>query len=82
MLGLTRAWLTAGAHQVVSTLWPVGDESTAFFSMFYGRLSRSGDGSPLPVAAALQQAQISCIRGGGASAMPRNWAGQVLLARR
>ena len=81
LLGLTRAWLTAGSRQVISTLWPVGDESTAFFSAFYERLA-NGKVSPLPVAAALRQAQLACIRGGGAAAQPRNWAGHVLLARR
>ncbi len=80
-LGLTRAWLTAGSRHVISTLWPVGDESTAFFSAFYERLASGQDGR-LPVAAALRQAQLACIRGGGAAAQPRNWAGHVLLARR
>lgn len=82
LLGLTRAWLTGGARQVVATLWPVGDESTAFFEEFYGRLA-AGDGeSSLPAAAALQQAQMACLRAGGSSAEPRSWAGHVLLARR
>ena len=81
LLGLTRAWLTAGSRQVISTLWPVDDESTAFFTAFYVRLT-SGNDSPLPVAAALRQAQLACIRGGGVTAQPRNWAGHVLLARR
>jgi CHAT domain-containing protein len=79
VLGLTRAWLTAGARQVVSTLWPVGDESTAFFSAFYGRLAKREAGS---ASGALREAQLACIRGGGAGAEPRNWAGYVLLARR
>jgi tetratricopeptide (TPR) repeat protein len=81
LLGLTRAWLTAGSRHVISTLWPVGDESTAFFSTFYERLA-SENGAPVPVASALRQAQLACIRGGGVSAEPRNWAGHVLLARR
>lgn len=82
MLGLTRAWLTAGARKVISTLWPVGDESTLFFSTFYRELSGGAPGRPLGVAAALRQAQIACIRSGGVTAQPRNWAGHVLLARR
>ncbi|MBI2689493.1 MAG: CHAT domain-containing protein [Acidobacteria bacterium] len=81
-LGLTRAWLTAGTRQVVSTLWPVGDESTQFFSEFYRRLA-ANEGSNLPNAApALRQAQLACIRAGGLAAQPRHWAGHVLLARR
>jgi CHAT domain-containing protein len=80
-LGLTRAWLTAGSEQVISTLWPVGDESSAFFSTFYDRLA-SDKGSVLAAASALRQAQVACIRAGGVTAQPRNWAAHVLLARR
>ena len=82
IVGLTRAWLTAGASQVVATLWPVGDESTAFFGAFYGFLADGMETGRLPAAAALRQAQLSCLRAGGAAAEPRNWAGHVLLARR
>lgn len=81
LLGLTRAWLTGGARQVLATLWPVGDESTAFFAEFYGRLAADGD-KLLPAASALRQAQLACLRGGGKFAEPRYWAGHVLLARR
>ena len=81
ILGLTRAWLTGGARQVVSTLWPVGDESTAFFKVFYEELARGKSGE-LAAMPALRQAQIACIRSGGTAAQPRNWAGHVLLARR
>ncbi len=82
LLGLTRAWLSAGAQQVVATLWPVGDESTAFFSTFHDHLARGARGTPLPVASALRQAQLACIRLGGHSAEPKFWASHVLLARR
>lgn len=82
LLGLTRAWLTGGARQVVATLWPVADESTAFFEEFYKRLAKEDGESALPAAAALRQAQIACLRAGGSGAEPRSWAGHVLLARR
>ncbi|MBL8237395.1 MAG: CHAT domain-containing protein [Bryobacterales bacterium] len=82
LLGLTRAWLTAGARQVVSTLWPVGDESTAFFSTFYGHLASGDPASPLAAASSLRQAQLAAIHSGGIAAQPRQWAGHVLLARR
>jgi len=82
LLGLTRAWLTAGSRQVVATLWPVGDESTKFFSEFHERLAEGELTSPYPAAAALRQAQLKSLRGGGRTAEPRFWAGHVLLARR
>jgi CHAT domain-containing protein len=82
LLGLTRAWLTGGARQVVATLWPVADESTVFFEEFYERLAEGDGESSLPAAAALRQAQMACLRAGGSGAEPRSWAGHVLLARR
>lgn len=82
LFGLTRAWLTAGSHQVLATIWPVSDDATGFFETFYSELARGAKNSPLPVAAAMRRAQIACIRGGGLPAQPRNWAGHVLLARR
>jgi CHAT domain-containing protein len=35
LLGLTRAWLMAGARAVISTAWPVEDSSGDIFSRFY-----------------------------------------------
>lgn len=35
LLGLTRAWLMAGAAGVLSTMWPVEDSSGEIFSRFY-----------------------------------------------
>jgi CHAT domain-containing protein len=35
LLGLTRAWLMAGASGVLSTAWPVEDSTGEIFSRFY-----------------------------------------------
>lgn len=35
LLGLTRAWLMAGASGVLSTVWPVEDSTGEIFSRFY-----------------------------------------------
>ncbi|MDP9113343.1 MAG: CHAT domain-containing protein, partial [Acidobacteriota bacterium] len=35
LLGLTRAWLMAGASSVISSAWPVEDNSGAMFAHFY-----------------------------------------------
>ena len=39
MIGLTRAWLVAGARGVVATAWPVTDHSGDFFGHFYRHLA-------------------------------------------
>lgn len=82
LLGLTRAWLTAGSRNVVATLWPVGDDAGQFFARFHGTLAHQPNVFPMPAAAALRQAQIDCIRAGGSQAKPSFWAAHVLLARR
>jgi CHAT domain-containing protein len=39
VMGLTRAFIYAGAQDVLCTLWPVADESTkALMAAFYGNL--------------------------------------------
>jgi len=79
ILGLTRAWLTAGAGQVVSTLWPVGDDTAAFYSVFHAALAASDS---LDAARALRETQLFFLRQQGHRAKPRYWAAHTLLARR
>ena len=79
ILGLTRAWLTAGASQVVSTLWPVGDDTAEFYSEFHNALAESGS---LDAAQALRDTQLGCLRKVGHRAKPKYWAAHALLARR
>ncbi len=46
LLGLVRAWLAAGADDVVASRWPVPDENSALFGALYRNFARSG--SPVP----------------------------------
>ncbi|OLC87543.1 MAG: hypothetical protein DMD38_05045 [Gemmatimonadetes bacterium] len=71
-VGLTRAFLHAGARQVVATLWPVDDWATAaLMDRFYG----VGDVAAEP-AGALAEAQRALIKM-PATAHPFYWAGFV-----
>ena len=73
-IGLTRAFLHAGAASVVATLWPVDDWATAaLMERFYERLA-AGD----PPSRALARAQAA-LREAPASAHPYYWAGFVLV---
>jgi hypothetical protein len=46
LVGLTRAILSNGGRTVISTLWPVSDESSAtFFGYFYGALQQGATAS-------------------------------------
>jgi CHAT domain-containing protein len=74
MMGLTRAFLHAGAARVLVSLWNVDDEATAeLMARFYARLLRDG----LPPSRALREAQLSMFRDARWSA-PRHWAGFTL----
>jgi CHAT domain-containing protein/Tfp pilus assembly protein PilF len=73
-VGLARAFLGAGAQQVIATLWAVEDRSTAtLMKRLHGRLR---EGASVP--AALSQAQRETLRSPATSG-PFYWAGFVLV---
>lgn len=74
LVGLTRAFLDAGAERVLVSLWPVEDRATAeLMSRLYQSMLEAG----LPPAAALRQAQLSFLEEPDRRA-PFFWAGFVL----
>ena len=76
VMGLTRAFMYAGAPTVGVSLWSVADKSTAdLMTDFYRRLLASGD---LTASGALREAQLSMISGKKYSA-PFYWAPFVLV---
>jgi CHAT domain-containing protein len=73
-VGLTRAFLHAGAARVVATLWPVDDWATAaLMERFYGMSSAAAD-----PAHALAEAQRGLLAV-PATAHPFYWAGFVVV---
>ncbi|HEY0324340.1 MAG TPA: CHAT domain-containing tetratricopeptide repeat protein [Pyrinomonadaceae bacterium] len=76
VIGLTRAFMYAGAPTVGVSLWSVGDRSTAeLMTGFYKRML-TGQGMTAP--AAMRQAQMDMITG-KKFAPPYNWAPFVLV---
>jgi tetratricopeptide (TPR) repeat protein len=76
LLGLTRAWLMAGAHSVIGSNWATPDESGALFGALYRNLSGERPSSP---AAALRAAQLEMIRSGGWRAKPSYWGAYFVV---
>jgi CHAT domain-containing protein len=73
-VGLTRAFLHAGAARVVASLWPVEDWATAaLMEHFYRELGRGAD--PAAALAAAQRA----LRANRATASRFFWAGFVII---
>jgi CHAT domain-containing protein len=76
-VGLVRAFLGAGAQNVIATLWPVEDRSTAAVMARLHRGLRAG----LPEESALAAAQREALRR-PETADPFYWAGLVLVGSR
>jgi CHAT domain-containing protein len=73
LMGLTRAWIGAGAGAVLATQWDIPDAAAqSFMEAFYRSLRTTAKFDP---ALALQQAQLENLRN------PQNWAGYFLLSR-
>jgi CHAT domain-containing protein len=75
-MGLTRAWIAAGAGAVLATRWPTVDDDGAFFASFYQHLRHSKSIDP---AGALRQASIEMLKSGNWRANPSFWAGYFLI---
>ncbi|MCC6651205.1 MAG: CHAT domain-containing protein [Candidatus Eisenbacteria bacterium] len=74
VVGLSTAFLSAGASSTVATLWPVGDAVTErLMRSFYRELA-----SGRSVSQSLRTAQAD-IRGGAATRHPFYWAGFVVI---
>jgi CHAT domain-containing protein len=68
LLGLTRAWMMAGARAVVATDWPVPDADGDLIPEFYRQLRTSS------AAEALRRSQVELIHSGTWQASPSYWA--------
>ena len=79
IMGLTRAWLLAGASAVVGSRWPVQDDTKDLFRSFYAHLA-APVGSPGP-GSALQQAQLQMLHSGTWRSDPRYWGAFYLLTK-
>jgi CHAT domain-containing protein len=74
VIGLTRAFLCAGAESVVSTLWPVADATTAqLMTAFYTDIAAGK-----PIAVALNAAQQRLLKN-PATRAPYYWAGFTVI---
>jgi len=86
LVGLSRAWLLAGADAVLVSAWPTPDDSGRFFSEFYRHLQANIESKPaVPLAnraaIALQQAQLDMQRNGDYSSSPSFWAAYSIISK-
>jgi CHAT domain-containing protein/tetratricopeptide (TPR) repeat protein len=76
LMGLTRAWIAAGAGAVLATRWPTVDDDGAFFESFYRNLRHLDQ---INSAEALRSASLEMLKSGTWRANPSLWAGYFLI---
>jgi CHAT domain-containing protein len=81
LMGLTRAWLAAGAGSVAASLWPTPDDSGNLFLSFYRHLREGAAAGGSGPAEALAMAQRDMLREGSWRSLPRYWAGYFLFSK-
>jgi CHAT domain-containing protein len=82
LLGLSRAWLLAGATAVIASAWPTPDNSGRFFSCFYAHLRAIKSGSLSQRAAlALAQTQLEMEHSSGYTSSPSYWAAYSIISK-
>ena len=76
LMGLTRAWIGAGASAVMATQWDVPDDAAqSMMATFYSSLRSAPDRG---FAAALREAELNALQSGQP---PAAWAAYSLLSR-
>jgi CHAT domain-containing protein len=87
LMGLSRAWLLAGAAAVIVSAWPTPDDSGRFFSAFYSRFQAQAQGTVKAgqmarlAALALQGAQVDMQSSSGYSKAPSFWAAYSIISK-
>jgi CHAT domain-containing protein len=81
LVGLARAWLSAGATAVIASQWPTPDDTGELFAKFYDHLRTTAGGDRLAPAEALARAQVDMLRSGTWRADPHYWAAYQIMGR-
>ena len=82
LMGMTRAWLAAGAHSVVASIWPTADDNGDLFVPFYRHLAALRTQPRTGVAAeALRRAQLEMLRSDSWHARPAYWAAYFVVGK-
>jgi tetratricopeptide (TPR) repeat protein len=87
LVGLSRAWLLAGASVVLVSNWPTPDDSGQFFAIFYSHLTRSNSSSAVSASLAerasdaLQKTQLEIQKRGVYGSSPAFWAAYSVVSK-
>lgn len=82
LIGLSRAWLMAGASAVVVSSWPTPDDSGRFFLKFYRHLDEVKSSDMAQRAAlALRLTQMDMQSGKGYQSSPSFWGAFAVISK-
>jgi len=83
VMGLTRAWLVAGAVNVIGTRWPIPDDTGDLFQSFYSnwKASREAANPKRIVAESLRQAQLSVLHSNTWRSDPKYWSAFYVVGK-
>lgn len=81
IVGLSRAWLLAGASAVLVTAWPTPDDSGQFFQSFYTHFHNATGNMGQRASAALQAAQAEMETSSGYRSRPSFWSAYSLISK-
>ena len=82
LVGLSRAWLLAGAAAVIVSGWPTPDDSGVFFTSFYRQLRAQRSGTlATRAAAALGLAQLEMQNDHSYRSSPAFWAAYSVISK-
>jgi CHAT domain-containing protein len=80
LMGLTRAWMAAGASVVLATIWATPDDDGLLVE-FYSFLHRAGTVAGLAPAEALRRAQLAMLHSSTWRSAPHYWASYQVSGR-
>lgn len=81
VLGLTRAWLVAGARAVIGSRWPIPDDTGDLFRSFY-QYSRSAPRfERASIAEPFREAQLQMLHSHTWRSDPRYWSAFYLITK-
>ena len=81
LVGLSQAWLLAGASAVVVSAWPTPDDSGQFFSTFYSHFQKVSGPIAKRAAIALQQTQSDMRSNRGYRSDASFWAAYSIISK-
>jgi CHAT domain-containing protein len=84
VIGLSRAWLLAGASAVIVSAWPTPDDSGRFFEVFYSSLERHDPSVHSVVeraASALRAAQLEMQHESSFRRSPDYWVAYSVISK-